>query len=457
MAKNKFYLTFCGGVGSVTGANFMLEDGEGKERILVDCGMYQGSRFCDERNYEPFPYDPKTISCLLVTHAHMDHIGLIPKLVRGGFSGKIISTPPTKDIAAVALEDSLGILERETKHHKTPELYNRADIDKALSLWETKDYHEVFQLGELSVRMLDAGHILGSAMYEISHDHGKIVFTGDIGNSPSPLLRDTEDVADANYLVMESVYGDRNHEDRDNRRERLEDVIEKTTRRGGTLLIPAFSIERTQELLYEIENMIEKSEIPMIPVFLDSPMAIKVSDIYVKYSGYLNDNVQLAIHQGDGLFKFPQFHETMSTEESKTIEQSNKKKIIIAGSGMSNGGRIVHHEKIYLSDPKSTLLLIGYQGVGSLGRMIQDGSRSVRIMGEEVVVNASVEQIHGYSAHRDSGGLVSFVDRTGDTLRKCFVAMGEPKSSLYLVQRLRDYLGVDASMPQINQKVEIIL
>jgi len=271
-------------------------------------------------------------------------------------------------------------------------------------------------------------------------------------------LKDTEKVTDADYLIMESVYGDRNHEDRAQRRDKLEDVIEETIRKGGCLLIPAFSIERTQELLFEIENMMEHSRIPLVPVFLDSPMAIKVTEIYKKYeTDYLNKETNAIIKSGDGIFKFANFHETLSTEDSKAIDESNPKKIIIAGSGMSNGGRIIHHELKYLPDPKTTLLLAGYQAVGSLGRIIQDGAKSVRILGTEVPVNAKVLAISGYSAHKDSDALFEFVRETADSLKKVYAVMGEPKSSLFLVQRLRDYLGLDAEAPELNQSVEIEL
>jgi len=257
---------------------------------------------------------------------------------------------------------------------------------------------------------------------------------------------------------MESVYGDRNHEDRSQRRNLLEDAIEDTVKAGGTLMIPAFSIERTQEILFEIENMMEESRIPLVPVFLDSPMGIGVTAVYKKYAKYLNDAVRLEIEQANNkIFHFAQLHETLSTDESKAILRSNPKKIIIAGSGMSTGGRIIHHEKNYLSDPKSTLLLVGYQQAGSLGRMLQDGVKTVKIMGEEIAVRAKIASISGYSAHKDSDHLLQFVDDTKDTVQEVFVAMGEPKSAMFLAQRLRDYLGVNARFPEVGEVAEIEL
>jgi metallo-beta-lactamase family protein len=464
-------ITFYGGTEGVTGANFLLEsEVNGKPlRILVDCGLFQGTSKDERMNFEPFPYDPATIDAVFVTHAHMDHIGRLPLLAKHGYAGPIYSTPPTKEISLVAFQDTISLMEHEIHFgngkngdsHKNkkerPLLYTEKEVDLVMNQWETFGYHEPIKVGDWSVVFRDSGHILGSAMVEFTFGSKKILFTGDLGNSPAPLLKDTEVVTDVDYLIMESVYGDRNHENREVRRDKLEDIIEETMRKNGVLLIPAFSIERTQELLYEIENMMENSRIPLVPVFLDSPMAIKVTEIYKKYGDYLNTEANSIIKSGDGIFRFAQFHETMSTEDSKAIDQSNTRKIIMAGSGMSNGGRIVHHEKKYLPDAKNTILLAGYQSVGSLGRLIQDGTRVIKIIGEDVPINAKVISISGYSAHKDSDGLFNFVHQTADRVKKVFVVMGEPKSSLFLVQRLRDYLGLDAVVPKYKETVEIQL
>lgn len=455
MAEKKNTITFYGGVGEVTGANFLFKDEPSGLSILVDCGLFQGNKAFDEKNSTPFAYDPKTIDYLFVTHAHLDHIGRIPKLVKDGFSGVIYSTAPTKEISEISLADSLNLFSKE--NDDTEPFFNRADIDKALGLWKTAEYHETINLKEgLRVTLKDAGHILGSTMFEFARGEQRLVFTGDLGNSPSPLLPDTESIKGANYLVMESVYGDRNHEDRSDRQHLLEDAIEDTMRAGGTLMIPAFSVERTQEILFEIEGMMEQSRIPLVPVFLDSPMGIGVTAIYKKYSKYLNDNVRQQVEEGgDSLFRFPQLHETLSTDESKAILRANPKKIIMAGSGMSTGGRILHHEKNYLSDPRSTLLLVGYQQAGSLGRMLQDGIKTVKIMGETISVRAQIRVIHGYSAHKDSDNLLELVDGAKSTLKEVFVAMGETKSAMFLAQRIRDYLGVKARAPIADDVAEI--
>lgn len=456
MAKAK--IIFHGGVGTVTGANFLFQvnDGEKDLKIMVDCGMFQGSKIADDQNRDPFPYDPATVHYLFVTHAHLDHIGRIPKLVRDGFKGVICSTPPTKDISAVSLIDSLGVLEKEAKNSGQKVFYEEHDVLAAGRLWQTKSYREQFTLsGNLRVTFRDAGHILGSSMIEITNGDKTIMFTGDLGNSPTPLLPDTDKISNINYLVMESVYGDRVHENRSKRKDRLEDVIENTMKAGGTLMIPAFSIERTQEIIYEIESMMEGGRIPSVPVYLDSPLAIKVTDIYKKYENYWNRSVFKENVGRDGLLNFPNLKKTLNTTESRAIGADKGRKIILAGSGMSNGGRIIYHEKHYLSDPRSTLLIMGYQSAGSLGRQLEDGARLVRILGSDVHVAAKVEVITGYSAHKDSDGLLEFADQTSDTLKKVFVVMGEPKASFYLVQRLRDYLGLDAVAPEAGQSVEI--
>ncbi|HYC83103.1 MAG TPA: MBL fold metallo-hydrolase [Candidatus Paceibacterota bacterium] len=457
-AKRNFSIMFSGGVGSVTGANFLLEDKDTGKRYAIDCGLQQGGKMCDDQNRQPFAYDPGSVDVLFITHAHLDHIGRIPKFVHEGFRGVIYSTPPTKEMADTSLRDSLNVLEKEAKQDDLPPLYAEADIDKAVSLWQTVGYHKPIELDGLVAVFRDAGHILGSAMVEfMTKDGKKILFTGDLGNSPAPLLRPTETVTDADYIVMESVYGDRNHEDRSERRDKLEDIIEETLRQNGTLVIPAFSIERTQELLYEIENMMEQSRIPLVPVFLDSPLGIKMTEIYRNYKEYFNKEVGEINRRGDGILNFPQLQVTLSTEESKAILHANPRKIVIAGSGMSMGGRIVHHEKNYLSGPNNTLLLIGYQAPGSLGRMLQDGAKEVRILGQDVAVNARIAMISGYSAHKDHDGLMEFVRTTADRVKRVYVVMGEPKSSLFLAQRLRDYLGIDAVVPSQGQSADISL
>ena len=447
-------LTFCGGAGSVTGANFLLE-AEGK-KILVDCGLTQGLKLADDINWDPFSYDPKEIDMLFITHAHVDHIGRIPKLIKEGFRGKIYSTLPTKALTLPMLEDTMGILDKN-KDYDLASIYNEENIKIAFSLWLGFPYHEEIKISEnFSVSFLDAGHVLGSAMVQFLLHDKKIVFTGDLGNSPSMLLKDTEVIKDADYLIMESTYGDRNHESRDDRRKNLEITIEDNYKRKGTLIIPTFSLERSQELLFELNDLVENNRIPVMPIYLDSPLAIRVTEIFKQFKTYFNENAQKVMINEKHIFDFPGLHETLRSEDSKMINSVPNPKVVIAGSGMSSGGRIVHHERHYLPDPNNTLLLTGYQAVGTPGRLIQEGVKTVRITGEDVIVRSHIVTISGYSGHKDSDGLLKFVEDTSDSVKKIFVVMGEPKSSLFLVQKIRDTLGLDAYAPERGESVSFI-
>lgn len=446
-------LTFAGGTGGPTGSNFLFETG-GK-KILIDCGLEQGGKVAEDANREPFIYDPASVDILFVTHAHLDHLGRIPFLVKSGFRGKIYSSPPTHELAEPMYEDGVSLLAHEAKHEGKEPLYSAEDAKQTLSLWSSFEYEKEFSVSdEITAVLHDAGHILGSAMVELRYGGKKILFTGDLGNSPSLLLPDTTIVPGINYLVMESVYGDSLHKDKEQRTEMLRNVIMENIRKKGVLIIPLFSLERTQDILFEINEMIEHKQIPDIPVFLDSPLAIKITKIYEKNERYFNEKAKKLISSGDTLFTFPKLKLTSTVEESKAIKDVPSPKIVMAGSGMSNGGRIIYHEREYLPGNKNTLLLVGYQAVGTMGRLLIEGAKSIKIYGEELPVNASVASIDGYSAHRDRDGLVEFVEKMSEGLEKVFVVMGEPKASTFLSQRLRDYVGVQAVVPKQGDSVE---
>jgi metallo-beta-lactamase family protein len=447
-------LGFYGGVGSVTGANFMLDVGEAA--FLVDCGLIQGDRFTMAQNGEPFVYRPADADVLVVTHAHADHIGRIPKLLKDGFVGTIYSTPPTRDLAEVMLRDAYKVMLYEEERYGIDRIYDEHDIVAAFDRWQTIPYDTPRELpGGVTLRFTDAGHILGSAMAHFTRGERTIVFTGDIGNVPQPLLNPPVVPEGYHYLVMESVYGDRTHEEVDERTELLRGYIEETRRTGGTLIIPAFSLERTQGMLFEINNLIEREGMEPIPVFLDSPLAISVTEIYRRYPEYLSDAVRAQIAAGDDIFSFDGLSFTRTVADSREIAKVAGAKIIIAGSGMSHGGRILEHEQRYLEDPKTTLLLVGYQAVGSLGRKLHDGVKKVRILDVDVKVRAKIARIRGYSGHADRPQLIDLVANGAGRAEKVFVAMGEEKSSLHLVQRLRDYLGLEAIAPAENQEFTI--
>lgn len=450
----KSTLYFHGGAGGVTGANFLLEDSAMPERgILVDCGLFQGTSYAEDANYAALPYDPKKISHLLITHAHIDHIGRIPKLVKEGFTGAIVSTEATRALAEPLLLDSQALLEREAHDDGHAPLYGKEDVAAALKLWSGVSYEERVALPNgYSARFLDAGHILGSAMIEVSRDGKRIVFTGDLGNDQSLLVGPVADVSEAEYFVMESVYGDKAHDGIDDRAGRLERIIEASASREGTLLIPAFSTERTQDLIFEIRSLFMDKKVPSMPVYVDSPLAEKITRAFLAYPKYFREGIRARVEGGEDIFTFPELRFVADSEESRKLHEKKGAKIIVAGSGMSQGGRVQSHQRAFLPDARNTLLIVGYQAAGSLGRRLIEGAKEVTIRGEKLPVRARVETLYGYSAHRDTDGLLSFVHRAAGTLSHVYVVMGEPKAALFLTQRIRDFIGIQASAPEQGAK-----
>ncbi len=465
-------LIFYGGARSVTGANYLLDTGTVK--MLVDCGLNQGTKYAEDLNYQPFDYKPEEIKYVFITHSHIDHIGRLPKLYKDGFRGTVCATTATRDLMVVALPDNMKQIQREAEENRHPPLFEQKDLDGLVSLVRGVNYYEPIDLGGgVKVIFHDAGHILGSALVEVQWQEAtggtkKIFFSGDLGNSPTPLLRPTDAIGGADYVVVESAYGDRAHETHEKGKEKLISVIENTIKRGGVLMIPSFAVERTQELLFELNELFSAkggsasggniSRVPRVPVFIDSPLAIKMTAVYRQHPEYFNKETVHLIKSGDDVFDFPGLKMTATTEESKAINDISPPKIIIAGSGMSQGGRILHHEIRYLPDPKSAILFVAYQVDGSLGRRIQKGEKEVKIFGQSVPVNCHVENLSGFSAHADQPGLLKWIagsKQGGKKPEKVFVVQGEETAAKTLANLIRDNLGINAVAPQTGENFEL--
>jgi metallo-beta-lactamase family protein len=458
-------LHFYGGAGAVTGVNYLLETKQAK--VLIDCGLFQGERKLEEKNSESFAYNPKEIEAVIISHSHLDHVGRLPQLIRAGFKGKIFATPPTIDFTRLILDDSVKILAEKAKRAGVLPLFSRSEVEEVMRHFEPVDYYKKTSAAkDISFVFHDAGHILGSAIIEIEAARRKIVFSGDIGNPPAPLLRPPDFLSSADYILVESTYGDRNHESPQECKELIENIVEETIARGGVLLIPSFALERTQQLLYHFNELVERHEIPSVPIYIDSPLALHITDVYKKYPQYFNKEAVAEIDSGDDIFNFPGLHFTETSKESKEINNVPPPKVIIAGSGMSNGGRIVHHETLYLSDPKNTLLLVTYQAEGTLGRLIASGAKKVEILDREVEINARIEKISGYSAHADQQFLMDWLknfqkicppgaESADGCLKKVFVVQGEAGPAKTLASLVRDELGIESAVPEIGEVAEL--
>ncbi|MFY9463033.1 MAG: MBL fold metallo-hydrolase [Candidatus Sungiibacteriota bacterium] len=453
-------LSFHGGAREVTGACHLLETSGAK--ILIDCGLFQGSRECEDANFEPFGFQPAQIDAVIITHAHIDHIGRLPKLAREGFRGIIFSTAATRDLAAALLEDALHIAERavskgDSRHdgRGSDALYSAEDLRLTMAHWRGAPYHEAHTVKDIVFTLNNAGHILGSAMVEVRAEEKRLLFTGDLGNVPSVLLPPPDVVSGIEYLIMESAYGTRTHEAPEERTLRLERAVEDAAARRGTLLIPAFATERTQEILFLLNEMAHQKRIPEMPLFVDSPLAIRITEVYERYPLAYKEEIRTLLRAHPNLFRSKKLRFTPSVDESKAINDIPAPKVIIAGSGMMAGGRILHHARRYLSDPASILLITGYQAARSLGRKLIEGEKTIRIMGEEIAVRAEVRKINGFSAHADNPQLFAFAEAQRDTLKRVFTVQGEDVQAEGLAQQIADRLGVSAIAPMQGQSFEI--
>lgn len=448
-------VTFYGAAREVTGSSYLVETTT--KTILIDCGLFQGGRMSEARNSDPFSFDPASVDVVCITHAHLDHCGRLPRLVQKGFHGRILATGPTIRLMQLMLEDSAHLLIQEAEHHHHEPVYTVQDVERMNRLCEEASYHEVVRIDEnITVEFFDAGHILGSSMIRVTADGTSIVFSGDIGNPPVPILNPTEHIDHAEYVVMESTYGDRVHEDKETRTLLLQSAIYETAIMKGVLMIPAFAMERTQELLYEINELMNNKDIPPIPIFLDSPLAIKATAVFKEFQEYFNPETKTIIESGDDVFHFPGLRQTLNTEDSKAINDYPAPKIIIAGSGMAQGGRILHHIERYISFFANQYLIVGFQVQGSLGRRLLDGEKQVTIHGKPIDVHAKVRAIGGYSAHADKPKLTSWIQGFDSTqLKRVFITHGEEGQAIALQEHFRQNISADVTVPVLGESFEL--
>jgi len=452
-------LTFWGAAGEVTGSCSLLEINS--KKILIDCGMFQGGEFNEEKNHDPLPFNPKDLHAVLVTHAHLDHVGRLPLLIQGGFTGPIYATSATAKLAILILEDALEVMTYDNKKLNKPILFSSSDIAAVAVQFKSIDYYTEFNLisdsssEPIYVEFFDSGHIFGACFIAVASEGKKIVFSGDVGNVHVPILRNTDALPTTlDALVCESTYGNRFHENAEDRQAVLKKIISEALSRGGILLVPSFSLERTQELLYSLNDLIVRErELAPVPIFLDSPLAIDALSVYREYPEYYDDEAEHFFKKGEDLFQFPGLIMCRTREESKKINHTPGPKIIIAGAGMMNGGRVLHHALRYLSDEKNTLLITGYQAEGTLGRQILEGESPVKIMDEVVQVNCQIKAIGALSAHADQNKLAHWI--SGSRIKQIFLNHGELSSATSLAERLKTDMSSKVYIAEYGKQFEI--
>lgn len=443
-----------GAAREVTGSCYYLETK--KSKVLIDCGMFQGTNLAHSKNFEPFGFDVEKLDAVLLTHAHLDHTGRLPMLAKQGFKGTIYATPPTVGLTRLVLEDAEDIMDEQLRTSYIPKLYDKIDVDHIMRRFKTVDDHSALCLKDLKIEFHNAGHIFGSAFLEIEDSTGKrVVFSGDLGNEKTPILKPKDNLVDCDALFIESTYGNRIHEDDSQRKKMLKSVLQETIKNKGVLLIPAFAIERTQELLYELNHLVENRLIPHAPIYLDSPMAIKATTVFDEYPEYYSKEAMHLITSGDELFDFPGLEKTLTRDESKVINQTKRPKIIIAGAGMMNGGRILHHLVRYLSDRKSTLLIIGFQARGTLGQKLYSGEKRVHVLSEDIEVRAKVASIGAYSAHADQKMLLNWFTSGPSLPKRTYCMHGEEATAAALATRITDETGARTDVPRFGEEIKV--
>jgi metallo-beta-lactamase family protein len=449
-------ITFAGAAGTVTGSRYLVETQQA--RILVDCGLFQGVKSLRERNWAPLPFDPATLDAVVLTHAHVDHSGYLPRLVKNGFRGRVWCTPGTRDLLQILLPDSGFLQEEEARranryeyahHHPALPLYTREEAERCLGQLTTAEFHAGFSpAAGIEGRFTRAGHILGSACLTLHAESKTLAFSGDVGRLADPVMRPPEKLPACDYLVVESTYGDRRHPQEDTEA-RLAVVVHETVERGGTLVVPAFAVGRAQHLLHLLSRLRQRRAIPAVPTYLDSPMAVNATELLLRHA----EDHRLTPAECEALGSFVQY--TKSPEDSKAIDRSSGPKIIISASGMATGGRVLHHLQRFLPDPQSTVLLVGYQANGTRGRSLLEGAEELKIHGQYVPVRAHVAHFDGLSAHGDYTEIVEWLRQSAVSPRRVFVTHGEPGPADALRRRLRDAFGWQTEVPELGASVSL--
>lgn len=453
-------LGFYGAARTVTGSRHLLTTGGAK--VLIDCGLFQGSRELGERNHAPFPFDPATLDAVVVTHAHMDHVGLLPRLVDEGYTGPIYATPATIGLCRISLPDGGRLQEesaaRDARHGKEarPPLSTEAMAFAALERFEPVGYHAPFALpGGATLEFRPAGHILGSAFAQIDLAEGRrLLMGGDLGRVGTPVIRDPERVESADYVVVESTYGDRIHP-KEEVIPKLGALVKEAFANGSAIIVPSFSIGRTQELLYYFRELEDAGELPRIPIYLDSPMAVGVTQLYAGAKEEQDDDMLLSVEEGRSSLEPSGVQIVRDREASKALNNAPGPLVIIAGSGMANGGRVVHHLRRRIGDPKTVVLFTGYQAEGTLGRRLLDGADEVSILGEKVPVAARIERLNALSAHADQREILDWLHGFAGVPRRTFIVHGEPGPQEALAGLIEDELGWRTEIPEFGQVFEL--
>jgi metallo-beta-lactamase family protein len=460
-------IKFLGAAGTVSGSKYLIDTGE--TRFLVDYGMFQGHKNLRLLNWQPAPVSPRSVDHVLLTHAHIDHSGMLPVLVRDGFNGKIWLTPVTAELCEISLLDAAHLQEEDarfankmafTKHKPALPLFTKEDAERVMPHLHPVDYSQTANIsGDIQARFLDAGHILGSAIIEVSTtNHGKpvrLVFSGDLGRYDALILRDPAPVSQADYLLVESTYGDRVHPPEDPVKE-LASVINETAKRGGMLVIPSFAVGRTQTLLYLIRDMKLREMIPDLPIFVDSPMAQRVTDVFCRHIDIFDQEAKAVFEKtGRCPILCPNLQFVHTRDDSQKINSMKFPAVIISASGMATGGRILHHLKYRLPDPRNTILFVGYQSVGTRGQMLKDGARTIKIHGENVPVRAQIHSLEAFSGHADSNEIIRWLRTFPKPPILTFVVHGEKESSKALAHEIQQSLGWKTHIPEYLESFEL--